>query len=318
MSSHRNEQDKWINPSKREYVPVEGFTLTDQFKQAKNQIDNFEVSDNDIWISTFPKSGTTWTQEMVWLIFNNLDFEKAKQNLNDRSPFLEISTLIDYQNLMKTCPDIQIPESRLDSIKFVKNQKGPKVIKTHLPWELLPKQIQNGVKKPKIIYVARNPKDVCVSFFNHEKLISGYSGTFDEFCELFLDGKVLYAPYWHHVLTYWKMRNTPNFLFLKYEDMKRDLSKVIQKVSEFLERPLNDEQVEILLEHLSFEKMKQNPAVNKEDMIDIFKKHNLTNSDGQFFRSGKIGDYKVTMSSGMIKRFDEWIKRNTEGSDYVV
>ncbi|XP_044262681.1 luciferin sulfotransferase-like isoform X1 [Tribolium madens] len=318
MNSHKTVQEKWINPAKREYIPVEGFTLTDQFKQAKHQIDNFEVSDNDIWISTFPKSGITWTQEMVWMIFDNLDFEKAKEDLNERSPFLEISTLKDYQNLMKTCTDFKIPASLLDSINFVKSQIGPKVVKTHLPWELLPKQIQNGVKKPKIIYVARNPKDVCVSFHNHEQLINGYSGTFDEFCELFLAGKVLYAPYWQHVLTYWKMRNAPNFLFLKYEDMKKDLRKVIQSVSEFLERPLNDQQVDILLVHLSFEKMKQNPAVNKEDMINIFKKHNLTNSDGRFFRSGKTGDYKVIMPSEMINRFDEWIQRNTEGSYYVV
>jgi hypothetical protein len=35
-------------------------------------------------------TGTTWTQEMVWLIANDLDFEKAKKTpLNDRVPFFE-------------------------------------------------------------------------------------------------------------------------------------------------------------------------------------------------------------------------------------
>jgi len=35
-------------------------------------------------------TGTTWTQEMVWLIANNLDFEKARRiPQTHRFPFLE-------------------------------------------------------------------------------------------------------------------------------------------------------------------------------------------------------------------------------------
>lgn len=33
--------------------------------------------------------GTTWSQEMVWCIANDLDFEGAKQFLPERFPFLE-------------------------------------------------------------------------------------------------------------------------------------------------------------------------------------------------------------------------------------
>jgi hypothetical protein len=33
--------------------------------------------------------GTTWTQEMTWVIGNNLDFEGAKVPLPERFPFLE-------------------------------------------------------------------------------------------------------------------------------------------------------------------------------------------------------------------------------------
>lgn len=51
---------------------------------------NFKVRSDDTWVVTFPRSGTTWTQELVWLISNNLDFETAKKiNLDDRFPFLE-------------------------------------------------------------------------------------------------------------------------------------------------------------------------------------------------------------------------------------
>ena len=41
-------------------------------------------------------AGTTWTQEMVWLLSHDLDYEGAKMRLNDRSPFIEF-----VQNLSK-------------------------------------------------------------------------------------------------------------------------------------------------------------------------------------------------------------------------
>lgn len=33
--------------------------------------------------------GTTWTQDMVWLIANDCDFQGAKKLLRERVPFLE-------------------------------------------------------------------------------------------------------------------------------------------------------------------------------------------------------------------------------------
>jgi hypothetical protein len=33
--------------------------------------------------------------------------------------------------------------------------KSPRFIKTHLPWELLPKQIRDGIKKPKVCYLVK-------------------------------------------------------------------------------------------------------------------------------------------------------------------
>ena len=46
--------------------------------------------------------------------------------------------------------------------------KSPRMIKTHLPSHLLPGQIFE--KKPKVIYIARNPKDIMVSYYNMHNL----------------------------------------------------------------------------------------------------------------------------------------------------
>ena len=52
------------------------------------EIYNFELRPDDVWIVTYPKCGTTWTQELLWLIMNNVDFENANPYVYERSPFL--------------------------------------------------------------------------------------------------------------------------------------------------------------------------------------------------------------------------------------
>ena len=58
--------------------------------QDLERIKNMEIFEDDIWVVTYPKCGTTWTQEMIWMIGNNLDYGKSLSiKLNDRFPFLE-------------------------------------------------------------------------------------------------------------------------------------------------------------------------------------------------------------------------------------
>lgn len=64
--------------------------LAKQYESEAAKIYNFDVRSDDVWIVTFPRSGTTWTQEMIWLIANDLDYEKCSNTpLNKRFPFLE-------------------------------------------------------------------------------------------------------------------------------------------------------------------------------------------------------------------------------------
>ena len=65
-------------------------SLADTFQSVLDRVHNFEVRSDDVWIVTSVKCGTTWAQEMTWLILNDFDFNKAKEiDLTIRSPFLE-------------------------------------------------------------------------------------------------------------------------------------------------------------------------------------------------------------------------------------
>lgn len=59
-------------------------------KKYAERIKNFKVYDDDVWVVTFMKCGTTWAQEMIWMINNNLDYEMGlTKKLDKRFPFIE-------------------------------------------------------------------------------------------------------------------------------------------------------------------------------------------------------------------------------------
>jgi len=58
-----------------------------------DEVYNLEVHPSDIFIVTYPKVGTTWTQEMVWMLVNNVDKEAGARPLFTRTPFLEFGCI---------------------------------------------------------------------------------------------------------------------------------------------------------------------------------------------------------------------------------
>ncbi|KAF5279518.1 hypothetical protein FQR65_LT03340 [Abscondita terminalis] len=297
------------------YISVGGTTLADNYKHVYKDIENFVVYDDDIWICSFPKTGTTWTQEMIWMIVNDFDFEGGQKCITERFPFLDYPIIFDYKLVYNNNSEFNPPKQFAKSIDYVATQKRPRLIKTHLPWNLLPKDIRDLQKHPKIVYITRNPKDTCISYFHHCKLIEGYTGNFTEFCDLFLSEKLCYTPFWNNVFSYWEKRKLPNLLFLKYEDLKSDLPEVIKKMGTFLSKELTDEQVSTLTHHLSFQNMKNNKGVNYEQFVQLHKKYKLVDCDGNFIRSGLVGQ-KLQLSQHLEEKFNCWIRKHAPNNSF--
>ena len=147
------------------------------FAKYEKTITDMEVLEEDIWISSFPKCGTTWTQEMVWNIVNDLDFERAKsEKLDKRIPFVELTAITEDRHFDNFTPEEKSVNATLvASVDFCKNlTTRPRILKTHLDFEMLPRQVKE--KKPKVIYVTRNPRDAVVSYYNHWRVLEGFTG----------------------------------------------------------------------------------------------------------------------------------------------
>ncbi|XP_030558182.1 sulfotransferase 1 family member D1 isoform X2 [Drosophila novamexicana] len=266
--------------------------LADTFQPVLDRVHDFEVREDDVWIVTLPKCGTTWMQELTWLVLNRCDFETAKSvDLTIRSPFLEFNGVV--------------PNVPHDTIEAANALSSPRLIKSHLPAWLLPRQI--WTKKPKIIYVYRNPKDAAISYFHHWRGMVGYQGTKDDFMHSFIDGYVNFTPCWPHILDFWQLRHEPHIYFTSYERMKTQLGQVIEDVARFLQRPVSVDQVQQMKKHLSFESMRDNPACNHAKEFESMKAAaGREVEEFRFVRRGVVGSHKDEMTADVIREFDLW------------
>ncbi|KAJ8957747.1 hypothetical protein NQ318_017645 [Aromia moschata] len=204
------------------------WTVTKYYLKYAEEIYNFTVRPDDVWVVTQPKSGTTLTQEMVWLIANG-DYETAKSvPLIKRFPYLEANTLINDVVINEAKEREKGDKERLADFMTVLTQQ----------WITLEQQSDRRFIKNSpavlfsssgiVIYVARNPKDVAVSHFKF--LFHGADDDyFPEFFDLFINNSIAYTPYWDHVKQGWEHRGEENYCFLFYEDMVKDLRSSIEK-----------------------------------------------------------------------------------------
>ena len=81
---------------------------------------------------------------------------------------------------------IQLLENiSIPGFEFFPKMQSKRFIKTHLPFKLLPPSVME--KKAKVVYIARNPKDVIVSYYHLNKLYrtQGFVNDFETFFDYF-------------------------------------------------------------------------------------------------------------------------------------
>ncbi|XP_070555615.1 sulfotransferase 1B1-like [Ptychodera flava] len=262
-----------------------------------------EVRSDDIFLITYPKSGTHWFLKVIKLILNGCDTD-AKGTPASEAPLLEMLV-----SGVEDDPRVQlIKKSHGIAMDFhVNSMESPRLLCTHMNYDRLPTELYE--KKPKVIYLARNPKDVAVSAFNHfSKPPLGLYDDFPSFLADFTDGaKEIgnFVSWGSHVLDWWKRRNENNVLYLKYEDMKKDLQSGIKSMAEFIGKDLSPDTIEKIAYHCSIEKMKQHAM--DDPMVKA-----MGWKESPTIRKGQVGGWKTTFtvaqSELLDKCYDEWLK----------
>ncbi|XP_067862722.1 amine sulfotransferase-like isoform X2 [Heptranchias perlo] len=218
-------------------------------------VKDFKMDQDTVFIITYPKSGTTWMQQITSLILANGNIDSVKDKvLYERAPWVEY-------------------------VVFIPNCKDSQLITSHLNYHMAPNALKNKIGK--IIYVARNPKDVTVSFYHYHKFSNFLKKPkdFQHFLEQFVEGNVFYGSWFDHIREWYSHKDELNMMFVTYEDMQKDLRSMIEKVAIFLNKKLDGKTLESIMDHCTFKFMKENPASNYQDALQMF------NTDcGSFYR----------------------------------
>lgn len=217
---------------------------------------SFEPRPDDIFVATFPKSGTTLMQMMLYQ--------------------LTTDGRMDFPHINKVCPWFEI-ELEKNNLEFLKRLPSPRCFKTHLTPDRLP--LETG----RYIFILRDVRDVVVSAYHHNRLF-GVNMTLDQTAEKFLNSNDPSLPSWFAFLeSWWTHRKRPNVLVVSYETMVADLEGTIRQVARFLGIELREEDMPRILERCSFEFMKRH-----QEQFDPRLQAVLPDNQG-FIRQGKAG-----------------------------
>ena len=177
---------------------------------------NLKTHPTDVFICSWPKSGTTWMQAIV-----------AHLVEPDRSSWTHVSEVTPFYDVEASW-DGDRPSEALTK-HFAK--RGRRCWNTHLLWSLIP-------KGGKYIYVVRDPADAVVSFWHHLSNQRGdagtYEGTLAAFAAEISAGTQPYGAWSAHVSDWAAATRDPAVLIVRYADLKRDAAEVIRRVAAHL------------------------------------------------------------------------------------
>jgi aryl sulfotransferase len=218
---------------------------------------DFDFRDDDIVISTYAKSGTTWVQQIV------------SQLIFDGAEGLPVADMSPWMDLRVPPKQIKLPE--------VAAQQHRRFVKTHLPVDALAVSL-----KAKYLYIGRDGRDVVWSLYNHHVNANAfwYEALNDtpgrvgppiapppesiiQYFEEWLarDGHPFW-PFWENIRTWWEIRDLPNVMMLHFADLKADMPGQIRRVAEFLGTPIDEAKWPAIVEHCGFDYMKANATAS--------------------------------------------------------
>jgi aryl sulfotransferase len=214
---------------------------------------DLKFRDDDIVISTYAKSGTTWMQQII------------AQMIFGGDPNLEVAEMSPWLDLRVPPKEVKLP--------IVEAQTHRRFLKTHLPVDAL-------VFSPKAryLYIGRDGRDVVWSLYNHHVNANAvwYSALNDtpgrvgppidpppadirQYWRDWVDNDGFpFWPFWENVRSWWEIRDLPNVLFVHFESLKRDMQAEMRRIAAFLEIEVDASRWNDIVEYCSFDWMKRN------------------------------------------------------------
>jgi hypothetical protein len=177
----------------------------------------YEPRPEDVFVVTQMKCGTTWMQHVVYqvLLRGGGDLAERGEAMYAVSPWLEG---------IKSVP--------MEQARSIGMERPARIIKTHFPADFCPFR-----SDARYVYVVRHPVSCfasCVDFIRAN--LGAFAPPVEHVRDWFCSDEDMWWGSWpRHVDGWWKLsQSRENVLFVRFEDMKRDLAGVVRAVEEHL------------------------------------------------------------------------------------
>ncbi len=247
---------------------------SDTTLQLVRDIEAFPVGGDDLIIVGFPKSGTNWMNIVLAQLYDH--WETTKRTPGNVVPEFSVP--------MRPAVGFQGYDVCVDS-------PSPRLMKTHLAFPLMPRAFREG--HGRAIFIARNPKDVCDSFFNNLRKVLHDGWGWDEFVDAFLRGTMPFGPWLDSVCGWYDRMGSNQVLHLTYEGAQMDHRGALEQIVEFV-GPVTPGRTDEVLAVMGFE------AMHEAGLDQKFQ-------PGMARRQGKIGGWRRHFTVDQSERFDELI-----------
>ncbi|MBW2282361.1 MAG: sulfotransferase domain-containing protein [Deltaproteobacteria bacterium] len=269
--------------------------------------DGFQPRPDDIIVTTSYKSGTTFTQQILLHMLRG--HEDPLPRRETVSPWLDARFH---------------PSPIQEVLAGLESQTDRRFIKSHLPLDGLP-----YFEEVQYLVVARDPRDVFMSFSNH------YGNYTDAAFEAANGGDRRGAPlppfepdvhrrfrdwitrgwfewesegwpFWsnmHHTQTYWDHRQLPNLAFLHYADMLADLDGTVRRIAGIIGHDLSDDDLARIVRGSRFDTMKR--AAAEEDEVGGDEPRMFAGGESAFIYKGTNGRWKGVLDDEDLALYEQ-------------
>jgi hypothetical protein len=239
---------------------------------------NLTVFPDDVFLVSYPRSGNTWTRFLI----GNL--------IHQTEP-------VSFSNI-ESC----IPEIYFNPDHHMRRLSRPRILKSH-------ECFQPHYRR--IIYIARDPRDVAVSFYHHNVKAGNIPDSYamEDYIPRFINAEfdTKWGTWADHVLSWVLLREShPQFLLLRYEDMKNDTVGELDRIAQFLHgcsfRSIDTapEKLQRAIDLSSPERMR---ALEREQSADWILTRK-TRLDKPFVRTAKAGGWKSVLSPASVSSIE--------------
>lgn len=236
------------------------------------------IRPSDVFIVTFPKSGTNWVGFLLALVAaDRATGSKTDITLEESSDWVQGVNEEHFGG--RPLPE----DPRLGE---------PRVFKIHAPYDPV---------FPRVIYVVRDPRDVMVSYYYHNRRKKL------EF-EIAIDEYVARNDTWpcdwgDHVAGWLSRAGGDDVLFIRYEDLKEDTLASFRRIVDFCGLVLSDEQLNDYIERSSFDRMRK--AEEAARQLEAAAGVSEARDDIRFMRRGVVGDWETELSAESVRLIEE-------------